>query len=270
MLIEEKAIKHWIENFYGYGSWDTRFWFVGYEESGGDLPEEVADKLNYFQTVHPQTNATLADIREMYKHVSVQSSDPKSNSFSNLYEYRFDRRAIQHNAWKNLIAFEHGYKQEQVPDLLSYQQNIFASPTIRGEALIKLYPLPSTHNHAWYYSWLYLPQLGFLKSRSLYQEYVYEFRIKRILENISTYRPEVVVMYGMDNVNALKNSVQSFFDGVKFKMNKAIKLQTPQHHRADFNGTTLLITTQVPTLKHNRVETGFDWEDFGKKVKSGV
>lgn len=48
MRIEEKTLKHWIENFYGYGSWDARIWFVGYEEGGGDLPEEVAEKFNYF------------------------------------------------------------------------------------------------------------------------------------------------------------------------------------------------------------------------------
>ena len=35
MLIEENALKYWIDNFYGYGSWQAKFWFIGYEESGG-------------------------------------------------------------------------------------------------------------------------------------------------------------------------------------------------------------------------------------------
>jgi hypothetical protein len=55
MLIDGKALKYWIDNFYGYGSWHARFWFVGYEESGGDVPEEVAGKLNYFYTCQRQT-----------------------------------------------------------------------------------------------------------------------------------------------------------------------------------------------------------------------
>jgi len=50
-------------------------------------------------------------------------------------------------------------------------------------------------------------------------------------------------------------------------MIKGTKRQIPQHHRADINGTTILITTQVPTLKHHRIETGFDWEEFGKGVR---
>ena len=59
-----------------------------------------------------------------------------------------------------------------------------------------------------------------------------------------------------------------FFPSAKFKMVKAIKRQIPQHHRAVFNGTTILITTQIPALRHNRVDTGFDWYEFGKLVKS--
>lgn len=92
-----------------------------------------------------------------------------------------------------------------------------------------------------------------------------------ILSNIHVFKPEVVLMFGLDNINKLKNSVQDFFDGAKFKMIKAttpiaIGSQIPQHHRADLNGTTMLITTQIPALRHNRIETGFDWEEFGKRV----
>jgi hypothetical protein len=49
-------------------------------------------------------------------------------------------------------------------------------------------------------------------------------------------------------------------------MEKAVKLQIPQHHWTEIGGTTILITTQIPALRHNRVETGFEWEAFGKEV----
>jgi hypothetical protein len=269
MLIEEKPLKHWIDNFYGYGSWRARFWFIGYEEGGGEVPEEVADKINYFHKVHPPaTGGTLCDIRELYQHVAITWDSPKASSFSNRYEYRFGNNAIQHGVWKNLTAFVHGYRSDKLPDLLDYQKHTFASPSAHIEALIQLYPLPSPHNHAWYYSWLDLPQLGFLKSRTLYQQQLYQRRMRGILSNISTYQPEVVLMYGMDNINTLKKSVQEFFHGAPFKMIKATKRQIPQHHRAEVDGTTMLITTQIPALRHNRIETGFDWEEFGKRVKS--
>jgi len=113
-----------------------------------------------------------------------------------------------------------------------------------------------------------LPQFPFLKSRGLFQEYVYANRIYTILENISRHKPEVVLMYGMDNLNLLKKSVEDFFHTADFKMVRAIKRQIPQHHLADLNETIILITTQIPALRHNRVDTGFDWYEFGKLVKS--
>ena len=91
--------------------------------------------------------------------------------------------------------------------------------------------------------------------------------MRNILKNINIYKPEVILMYGMDNINLLKKSVQEFFNAASFRMVKAITRQTPQYHRADFNGTTLLITTQIPALRHNRIEIGFDWYEFGKLVK---
>lgn len=270
MLIQAQALKHWIGNFYGYGSWDARIWFIGYEEGGGELPEEVAAKLNYFYMRHGSgMQATLCDIRELYQHVTVLGDGSKADLFANLYEYRFGSNAILHGAWKNLIAFVHGYKNEKLPDLLSYQKDAFVLPSAK-EALIQLYPLPSPHNHAWYYAWLDLPEFTFLKSRALYQEHVYQHRIQCILNNIGKYKPDVVVMYGMDNINMLKSSVQDFFPSSKFKMSKAVKLKTPQHHQADLNGTTLVITTQIPALRHNRIESGFDWKAFGKMVKSEI
>ena len=267
MLIEDKALKNWIDNFYGYGSWQARFWFVGYEESGGDVPEEVAEKLNYFYNLKTSTSA-LCDIRELYRHVTFHVEGPRAEKFANLNDYRFGTQATLHGLWKNLIAFVHGYQNKKLPDLLTYQKNSFALPLPPNEALITLYPLPA-HDHAWYYAWLDLPQFPFLKSRALYQEYLYTSRLHTILKNISVYKPEVVLMYGMDNINLLKQSVQEFFPDAKFKMQKAVKQQIPQHHRAHFNGTTLLITTQIPALRHNRIETGFDWYGLGKLAMSG-
>ena len=267
MLIEDKMLKHWIDNFYGYGSWHARFWFVSYEESGADIPEEVADRLNYFYNLQESNSLGLCDIRELYRHVAFRVEGRRAEKFANLYDYRFGSHATLHGLWKNLIAFVHGFSNEQLPDLITYQISSFASPSPPNEAMIPLYPLPA-HDHAWYYAWLDLPQFPFLKRRSLYQDYVYPVRMHTILENISRYRPEVVLMYGMDNINLLKKSAEEFFHVADFKMVRGIKRQTPQYHWMEFNGTLLLITTQIPALKHKRIETGFDWYKFGKLVKT--
>ena len=260
MLIKEETLRHWIDHFYGYGSWDAKIWFVGYEEGGGDLPEDVADRLDYFYQHHDKAREpTLCDIRELYKHVTARVDGPKAGVFKTLYDYRFGPKATQHGAWKNLIAFRFGFRGTKAPDLLKYQANSFTKDDF---ALINLYPLPSPHNHAWYYSWLDMPQLSFLKSRKLYEESVYEKRTQDLLNKIKTHKPEIVVMYGMSNIIDLKNSFAS-----KFRMVKGTPQVIPQHHRADIDETTLIITTQIPTLRHGRPGTGFDWYEFGKSVR---
>jgi hypothetical protein len=197
----------------------------------------------------------------------MRDDRPRSQLYANRFEYRFGSHAVQSSVWKNLISFQHSHLDKKLPDPLAYQQSAFADKNRQSEALIILYPLPSPHNHAWYYSWLDAPQLPFIKSRPAYEEHVYPDRILTILSNIRKYKPSLVLMYGMNNINSLKQSVQNFFDGAKFQQIKSIKRQIPQHHRVDLGGTTLVITTQIPALRHSRIETGFDWEEFGKRVR---
>ena len=266
MRIKEERLKHWIDHFYGYGSWNARCWFIGHEETGGEVPEDVADKINYFQGVDIDPCGTLCDIRELYQHVAVRWDGPKASAFRTLYEYRFDNNASLNGVWKNIIAFDHGYRHLPLPDFLEYQRQTFLSAEVHNEALIQLYPLPGPNSHAWYYGWLDLPGLPFLKSRALYEEHVYEARMTVILSNIKRYKPEVVLMYGMENINTIKKSIQDFFGNAHFKMIKAEKQQVPQHHRATVDRTLILVTSQFPALRHNRIETGFDWLEFGRKV----
>ncbi|MBT1705896.1 hypothetical protein KK060_21575 [Fulvivirgaceae bacterium PWU20] len=268
MIVNEDALKHWMINFYGYGSWKAPIWFVGLEEQGGDLPEDVAERINYFQGT--SSIKELADIRELYSRIKFRAEGPRGARYNNNYDYRFGERGVLHGAWKNLIAFAHAFNSELQPDLFEYQQRTFLSPSLQREALLNLYPLPTPHNHAWYYAWLNMPGLPFLKTRDAYRQHFYESRITRLLRNLTTYTPSVVLMYGMDNVNALKQSVLQFFPNVKFTMEKGIARVIPAHHRTKVEGTTLIITTHVPALRHNRIETGFDWEQFGKRIRGTV
>jgi hypothetical protein len=261
MLIKEHTLQYWLDSFYGFGSWEAPVWFVGYEEGGGDLPEEVAEKLDYFYNLKPAGTPLLCDLRDLYRHAAFRTDGPRASLFSTLHDYRFGDHAVLHGIWKNLIAFAHGYQGGELPDLLDYQKNYF---TRTSETLIALYPLPSPHNHAWYYSWLDLPQKSILKTRKLYEEQVYPQRMETILTRIQEHRPQVVLMYGMTNINQLKGSVQAFFQHARFTMVKGIKHEIPQHHRATIGDTILIITTQIPALKHNRTDSGFDWAGFGR------
>ncbi len=265
MSINAASLRHWIDNFYGYGRWEAPIWFISHEDGGGDLPEEVSEKLDYFQSTHQSSAApTLCDIREVYKHSTYRYEGPNPANYLNLFDFRFGSRAKVNGVWRNLIAFVHAYHGKPGSDALEYQKKSFASHDV---ALIKLLPLPSPNSHAWYYSWLDMPEFPFLKSRMRYEEHLYPTRIKKLLENIVRHKPELVLMYGMGAINLIKKLVTDLSPQVKFNMVKSVKLRTPQHHRAEINGTMLLLTTQIPALRHNRAETGFDWYEFGKSLR---
>jgi hypothetical protein len=267
MLIDEKALKHWIDHFYGYGSWDAKVWFIGYEEHGGETPEEVSEMVGYFSKAHSgASEPTLCDIREMHRHRSFRREGRKSDLYNNHFQYRFDTNAVLHGTWKNMTAFVHALKNEKTFDVYSYQKELFASAE-SNEALIELYPLPSPHKHTWYYNWLDVPRLPFLRSRKLYQDHLYERRMNTILSNITTYRPEVVLMYGMDNINNLKTSIANFFN-VRCRLVQASSNKIPQHHIAEIGDTKMIITTQIPALRHNRQSSAFDWWAFGETIRT--
>ncbi len=266
MPISEEALNHWIENFYGYGSWHAPVWFIAYEEGGGDKPKEVADKLNYFYRTHaPGSSQFLCDIRELYRNVEFHLDGPRAHLFSNLNDYRFGDHAVLHGTWKNLIAFASGLANSPTPDLLTYQQNSFAQTSKSNEAILRLFPLPA-HNHAWYYAWLDMPRLKFLESREAYEIHVFHNRMQTILEQINHYKPQLVLMYGMNKIERLKKVVRHFYPQSSFSMVKAVKNITPQYHIARLNKSMMVITTQIPALRHNRIETGFDWHTLGKSL----
>jgi len=267
MQITEEGLQHWMNHFYGYGHWQARYWFIGYEESGGDLPEELAEKLGYFSRVHgAAAEPTLCHVRNLYRDIVFRTEGPRAERYPDFFEHRFGAAPVQHGFWKNLIAFEHGCENQPLPDPIAYQQHRLAAPD-GTEALLVLYPLPA-HSHAWYYSWLPLPHLPYLRTRAQYEQHVYAPRMATLLQQMAQHRPHVVLMYGMNNINDLKQSVQAAFPGTVFKSYKAVPHQLPAYHRAEVAGTTLLLTTQIPGLHHNRKDTGFDWYAFGQKIRA--
>ncbi|MEM9329487.1 MAG: hypothetical protein AAGA85_27750 [Bacteroidota bacterium] len=263
-------MSHWIEHFYGYGHWEAPIWLINHEEPSGDMPEEVADKLDFFIEAYPASIPMLCDLRALYKRVRFTQERARADTFDNLHDYRFGSHAVLRGEWKGIISLVHGFNDLPIDDgatYLDYQIHELASGT-NNEALLRLYPLPA-HSHAWYYSWLDLQDMDFLKSRAAYQEHIYQQRMETILEQMRVHQPQLVLMYDMTGIHTLKASVQGHFEGVKFSTIKAIPRKIPQHHMAKIpvTGTTLVMTTQSTGLRHNRVETGFDWETFGKTLR---
>lgn len=48
-MLEEIKLKYYIQNFYGYGNWDSLYYYIGMEEGGGSAFNLVNEKIeNYY------------------------------------------------------------------------------------------------------------------------------------------------------------------------------------------------------------------------------
>src|ERR1700712_4330199 len=103
MPITEQNLHYWVDNFYGFGSWTAPVWFISHEEGGGDLPEEVAEKFEYFNYANKNSNDQLTDLRDLYRHVGFRVDGPRAKMFDSMFDYRFGPEAKLHGLWKNLI-----------------------------------------------------------------------------------------------------------------------------------------------------------------------
>lgn len=263
--MQQNLLQHWIDSFYGYGSWSAPHWYISYEEDGGDTPEEVAEKIEFFGK-RQSVGDDLVDIRELYKVCTIPWDSNRLASLETLFDLRFGQQANSSTVWRNLSAFGHAWENEKFTDELEYQRHQFARKDRGREAWLKLYPLPA-HSHAWYYAWLELPDLPFLKTRVTYEDHLFRTRLTKFVEGIRQYRPRLVLMYGMNNIQAIRQFIIASFPGTRFGSVKSTKLKIPSHHYTTIGNTMLVVTTQIPALRHQRVETGFDWAAFGSQLR---
>jgi hypothetical protein len=49
-MIDDILLEEFINNFYGYGNYHGKYWFIGMEEGGGNSIEEINRRLASWNT----------------------------------------------------------------------------------------------------------------------------------------------------------------------------------------------------------------------------
>lgn len=63
-MVDPELLKRWCSRFFGYGSWDAPYWFIGLEEGGVDSPEEFQTRLDAW---HNGGEPSLLDLDLFHK-----------------------------------------------------------------------------------------------------------------------------------------------------------------------------------------------------------
>lgn len=169
-MLDAERLRAFMDDFYGYGTWNARLWFVGMEEGGGETLEEIERRLNAW------SGAELEDLRGFH-----------------LLAGFADRTSIQ-STWGKLIriALCADGRTAHTEDVRQYQRDELARSD-GNTALIELFPLPSPSTRHWTYEDSGVPEIA---TRDQYRELLAKPRIEAIRSRIATYRPPTVVFYG--------------------------------------------------------------------------
>ncbi len=178
MQIDDVNLVKYIQKFFGYGNYDSDYWFVGMEEGGGNSFEEINSRLTHWVNGGEEE---LEDVAEYHQKFGMG--------------YFFEDNPKNQSTWNKLIRIilaKEGSKLDLV-GVKSFQKTELAR-TNSNNCLIELFPLPSPSTNDWLYH--EISNIDYLKSRKAYKNYLINVRIKNIQEKIQYHSPKMVIFYG--------------------------------------------------------------------------
>lgn len=178
MRLDDKFLDQFIHTFYGSGTYDGSFWFVGMEEGGGGSLDKVLRRLEVWKKLG---GSELVDLSEFHFQLNMPEY------FTNPVKLQ---RTWMQQARIVLIAQN---KSSTIADLRAYQKDMLGRKN-KETCLLELLPLPSPSTSIWNYDvW---SGITFLKNRKKYREYCLPWRGAHIRSQILAHQPPVVIFCG--------------------------------------------------------------------------
>src|ERR1035437_1687295 len=151
-MLDDLILDQFMTSFFGFGSFEAEYWFIGMEEGGGSSLEEASNRL---ATWEKGGEKELEDVRAYHEAL-------------NLNRYFSDPVALQ-PTWTQLIRIylvSNGLP-DKIENIKAFQKEELGRK-VGNTCLLELMPLPSPGTNRWNYAqWSDLPGLH---TRKLYLE----------------------------------------------------------------------------------------------------
>jgi len=182
-FINSELLKDFIFGFYGYGNYDSPYWFIGMEEGGGEKRKEIEHRLSAWQL---HNKSELADL-------------PEYSCDAGIKKWFVGKPTLQ-PTWGKLIHLLKFIEARNVDDI-AYQTTYLARAEKEScSCLLELLPLPAKRTKDWKYGmWVQLSQLPYLEKRTMYEKEIRPARIKHLKQMVTDYKPKAVIFYGITN-----------------------------------------------------------------------
>jgi hypothetical protein len=199
----DRLLRNYMNRFFGYGSWNAPYWFIGIEEA--DCGEPITDRLERWRRRDCSDLEDFAQFHENTQHCRFIGKKP----------------AYQ-RTWGSLVKIFLSFKgvDWDKATVLDFQGNTFARRN-KEVAAIDLFPLPSRSVNHWSYRTQFA-NVPFLKSRELYEHTLFPRRQRVLNRRIQQYKPKLVVFYsktysdlaeGVAGVNLAQSSCADCLEG---------------------------------------------------------
>lgn len=222
-MLDDQLVQSFMTNFFGYGSLEASYWFIGMEEAGGATEEEIQNRMDRWK--HIGSGKTVDNFEF---HNGVKDGDGKSLG------YLFEPNASIQPTWRGLIRIyltAIGMTAMQLEDVRLAQINNWGRMS-SNNCLLEILPLPSPGTDHWNYKdW---SNLDFLKDRDSYTNSVSQYRAAELRKMVWEHQPSVVVFYST-NQNYLQ--YWSYISGVTFTDDHSVLL--------DVNKSGMRLTAKI-------------------------
>ncbi|MDQ5824967.1 MAG: hypothetical protein M3441_12290 [Chloroflexota bacterium] len=180
--LDPAVLESYICGFYGHGSYDANYWFIGMEFGGGGSLEEIVSRV---QGWHARGGAELEDL-------GPNGAGAGSRWFRPPYPLQ--------KTWARLIRVMLVAEGRSVDNesIRNYQREWLGR---EGglDCLLELLPLPSPGLGHWKFYPAFAakyPQLSYLRDRDTYTSHVAPMRLAHLKARIEKHKPRAVVFYG--------------------------------------------------------------------------
>lgn len=222
--LDARVLESYIEGFYGHGSYEAKYWFIGMEFGGGGSLAEVVSRI---QGWYDRGGKELEDL-------GPNGVGAGSRWFKPPYPLQ--------RTWVKLIRVLLCAEAINPTNeaMRAYQRDKLGR-TGGVDCILELLPLPSPRLNRWQFYPQFAtqyPQLSYLDNRPAYTSHVAPRRMAVLRERIYRHKPRAVVFYGTGYVHWWRQIA-----AVDFQPVSTGKVWTGQ------NADTTFVIMQHPTAR---------------------
>jgi hypothetical protein len=177
-MLNDQLLEDFMKGFYGFGSYQAQYWFIGMEEGGGNSYDAISRQLGIWDKWGKQE---LLDVAEYAREMKITQW--------------YDGQARLQPTWKHLIRIFLSAESRPTDkeSIRHYQKNYWGTKS-GNTCLLELLPLPAPSTNSWIYK--EISSLPYMINRQTYREHIVNTRIGHFQNRIREFRPKVVVFYG--------------------------------------------------------------------------